>query len=247
MNCKGDIPSLLSIFMSYISLPWWQSIIRPGGEWISSQNLSWRFREMGSSLSSHDIIVCAWCHSTLHSTTSQRVSGLTHHSGLGVALSAIAEGGGQGGGATLVIQGRPTVVDGWVDGDGPHAGGIAIAVAVIVAAAVPGGPYVDAAFAASALGEDKRDAANTPGNQGLKGVLPGVGDSPSGELDLNFLSSSTKWLDSVLSAHKNHCLLVSHQEYFFPSKDSWYKVIWTYKLSWEQGDEKKLGESWYHL
>lgn len=167
-----------------------------------------------------------WHHSTLHSTDSQRASGLTHHSGLGVPLSAIAEGGGQGGGAALVVQGRPTVVDGWVDGDGPHAWGIAIAVAVVVAAPIPRCPHVDAAFASSALEEDRRDPANSHahGNQGLKGVLQVLGIPHPEELDLSFLSSSTKWLDLVLSGHENHYLLMRHQEIFPPVKIQYIKL-----------------------
>lgn len=88
---------------------------------------------------------------SVHSTDAQRASGCTYHSGLGVPLPSVAEGGGQSGGAALVIQGCPAVVDCRVDGDGPHAGGVAIAVAVVVAATVPRGPHIDAAFAPSAL------------------------------------------------------------------------------------------------
>lgn len=75
----------------------------------------------------------------------------THNAGLGVPLAAVAEGGRQRGGAALVVQGRASVVDGRVDGDGPHAGGVAVAVAVVVAAAVSRRPHVDAAFASAAL------------------------------------------------------------------------------------------------
>lgn len=75
----------------------------------------------------------------------------THNAGLGVPLPAVAEGGRQRGGAALVVQGRASVVDGRVDGDGPHAGGVAVAVAVVVAAAVSRRPHVDAAFASAAL------------------------------------------------------------------------------------------------
>lgn len=88
---------------------------------------------------------------SVHSTASQRASGCTYHSGLGIPLPSIAEGGGQGGGAALVVQGCPAVVDSRVDGDGPHARGVAIAVAVVIAATVPRGPHIDAAFAPSAL------------------------------------------------------------------------------------------------
>lgn len=75
----------------------------------------------------------------------------THNASLGVPLAAVAEGGRQRGGAALVVQGRASVVDGRVDGDGPHAGGVAVAVAVVVAAAVSRRPHVDAAFASAAL------------------------------------------------------------------------------------------------
>lgn len=90
-----------------------------------------------------------------------RLLGNTHHASLGVPLSAVAEGGCQGGGAALVIQGSPAVVDGRVNGDGPHAGGIAVTVAVIVTAPVPRGPHIDAPFATSALGEDRERRANS--------------------------------------------------------------------------------------
>lgn len=75
----------------------------------------------------------------------------THNASLGVPLATIAEGGRQRGGAALVVQGRASVVDGRVDGDGPHAGSVAVAVAVVVAAAVSRCPHVYAAFASAAL------------------------------------------------------------------------------------------------
>lgn len=75
----------------------------------------------------------------------------THHSGLWVPLAAVAERGGQGGGAALVIQGRAAVVDGRVDRDCPHAWSVAIAVAVVIATAVSRGPHIDAAFASTSL------------------------------------------------------------------------------------------------
>lgn len=75
----------------------------------------------------------------------------THNASLGVPLAAVAEGGRQSGGAALVVQGRASIVDGRVDGDGPHAGGVAVAVAVVVTAAVSRRPHVDAAFASAAL------------------------------------------------------------------------------------------------
>ncbi|KAL0595567.1 hypothetical protein AAY473_035758 [Plecturocebus cupreus] len=74
-----------------------------------------------------------------------------HHVGQ-AGFKLLTSGGSQGGRAALIVQGGPAVVDGRVDGDGPHAGGVAVTVAVIVAATVPRGPHVDAAFAAAALG-----------------------------------------------------------------------------------------------
>lgn len=126
--------------------------------------------------------------------------GHTHHASLGVPLPAVAEGGGQGGGAALVVQGRPAVVDGRVDGDGPHAGGVAITVAVVVAATVPGGPHIDAAFAASALGEASGDrerghqVPHAPAPE-LPGSRPGerAAGTLGGAQDQGFLSSSARF------------------------------------------------------
>ena len=78
----------------------------------------------------------------------------THHASLWVPLASVAERGGQCGGAALVVQGGASVIDGWVDGDGPHAGGVAVAVAVVIATAVSRCPHVDAAFASAALKQD---------------------------------------------------------------------------------------------
>lgn len=86
-------------------------------------------------------------------TGTRREGKHTHNASLGVPLAAVAEGGRQRGGAALVVQRRAAVVNGRVDGDGPHAGGVAVAVAVVVAAAVARRPHVDAAFAPAALGE----------------------------------------------------------------------------------------------
>ena len=75
----------------------------------------------------------------------------THHASVpGVAL-AVAEGGGQGGGAGFVITGGLTVVGGRVDADGPHAGCVAVAVAVVVGTAVARRPHVHVAEAFAAL------------------------------------------------------------------------------------------------
>lgn len=83
-----------------------------------------------------------------------------HHSGLGVPLAAVAEGGGQGGGAALVVQGRAAVVDCRVDGDCPHAGSVAVAVAVVVATAVSRSPHIDAAFASPPLKKNKKTTSS---------------------------------------------------------------------------------------
>ena len=74
----------------------------------------------------------------------------THDARVGV-LGPVAEGGGQGGGAGLVVVSVLAGVDGRVDGDGPHGGGVAVAVAVVVLAAVTRGPHVDVAKAVAAL------------------------------------------------------------------------------------------------
>ncbi len=66
-------------------------------------------------------------------------------------LGAVGEGGGQGGGAALVVVRVLASVDGRVDGDGPHGGGVAVAVAVVVLAAVARGPNVDVAQAVATL------------------------------------------------------------------------------------------------
>lgn len=60
----------------------------------------------------------------------------THNAGLGVPLASVAEGGRQSGRATLIVQGRASVVNGGVDGDRPHARGVAVAIAVVVASAI---------------------------------------------------------------------------------------------------------------
>lgn len=66
---------------------------------------------------------------------------MTHHSGVGI-LGAITESRGQSARAALVVVGVLTVVDRAVDADGPHARGVAVAVAVVVLAPVARGPDV---------------------------------------------------------------------------------------------------------
>lgn len=83
----------------------------------------------------------------------------THNAGLRVPLASVAEGGRQRGGAALVVQGGAPVVDGRVDGDGPHARGVAVAVAVVVAAAVSRCPHVDATFSSAPLKHHHCDEA----------------------------------------------------------------------------------------
>ena len=75
----------------------------------------------------------------------------THNASLWVPLASIAECGCKGGGAALVIQGGASVVDGWVDGDRPHAWGITIAVAVVIATTISWCPHIDATFSSTTL------------------------------------------------------------------------------------------------
>ena len=52
------------------------------------------------------------------------------------------------------------VVDGRIDGNGPHGGGVAVAVAVVVLAAVSRRPHIDAAQAvATLLGLGERESS----------------------------------------------------------------------------------------
>lgn len=61
---------------------------------------------------------------------------MTHNTSLWVPLAPVAECGCQCGRAALIVQGSAPVIDGRVDGDGPHAGGITIAVAVVIATTI---------------------------------------------------------------------------------------------------------------
>ena len=73
------------------------------------------------------------------------------HAGLRIGRATVAERGGERGRARLVVQCRAAIVDGRVDRDGPHAGRVAVTVAVVVLAAVAGRPHVYAAEAVAAL------------------------------------------------------------------------------------------------
>lgn len=75
----------------------------------------------------------------------------THHPRVMWRTLAVAEGGGQGGRAGLVVAGSAAVVGGGVDGHCPHAGGVAVAVAVVVGTAVAWGPDVDVTFTVTTL------------------------------------------------------------------------------------------------
>lgn len=74
----------------------------------------------------------------------------THHSGVGI-LGTVAERRRQRGGAALVVVGILAVVDGAVYADGPHAGRVTIAVAVVIFAAVAAGPNVNISQSVSTL------------------------------------------------------------------------------------------------
>jgi hypothetical protein len=55
-----------------------------------------------------------------------------------------------------VIGGVVTSVDGRVDGDGPHGGGVTVAVAVVILAAVTAGPHVDVTQPVATLKKGKQ-------------------------------------------------------------------------------------------
>lgn len=75
----------------------------------------------------------------------------THNASLWVPLATVAERGCQRGGAALIVQCGASIIDGWVDGDCPHARGITITVAVVIATTVSWCPHVDAAFSSPPL------------------------------------------------------------------------------------------------
>lgn len=79
----------------------------------------------------------------------------THNTSLWVPLASVAEGRCQGGRTALIIQGGASIIDGWVDRNRPHARGITIAIAVIIATTISWCPYVDAAFTTSALKQEQ--------------------------------------------------------------------------------------------
>jgi len=80
--------------------------------------------------------------------------------GLGRVRAAVAEGGGERGRAGLVVEGGAAVVCRRVDRDGPHAGRVAVAVAVVVLAAVSRRPHIDTAQAvATLLGLGERESS----------------------------------------------------------------------------------------
>lgn len=85
--------------------------------------------------------------------------GPTHHARVGV-LGAVAERGRERGRAALVVVRVLAVVDGRVDGYGPHGRRVAVAVAVVVRAAVAARPHVDVAQAAAALVHAAHDGAH---------------------------------------------------------------------------------------
>lgn len=75
----------------------------------------------------------------------------THNTSLWIPFSPITECGCQSGGAAFIIQSSAPIVDRRVDRDGPHAGGITVTVAVVIAAAIAWCPHVDAAFSSTPL------------------------------------------------------------------------------------------------
>ena len=87
-----------------------------------------------------------------HDQTPTICKSSTDHSGVLVAALAVAERGGERRRAALVVAGRLAVVGGRVDRNGPHAGRVAVTVAVVVVPAVARRPHVDGAETATALG-----------------------------------------------------------------------------------------------
>lgn len=92
---------------------------------------------------------------------SQYVFKRTHNTSFWVPLASIAEGGCQGRGTALIVQCSASIIDGWVDGDRPHAWGIAITVAVVIATTISRCPHVDAAFSSPALKQHCRCPGET--------------------------------------------------------------------------------------
>ena len=96
-----------------------------------------------------------WLTSTLsvsHCQSRLQYLGCSYHSGLRVSiLPPVAESGSQGGGTGLVVEGGPSIINGAVDWHGPHAGGIAVTVAVIHGSTIPWSPDIDAALPTTAL------------------------------------------------------------------------------------------------
>ena len=67
----------------------------------------------------------------------------THHSGSLAVSSSVAEGAGESARAALVVQRRLAVVHRRIHRYRPHGGGVAVAVAVVVGAAVARRPHVN--------------------------------------------------------------------------------------------------------
>lgn len=71
-------------------------------------------------------------------------------------LGSVTERGRQGGAAALVVVSVLAVVDGAINGNSPHGGGIPVAVAVVLLSAVAGCPNIDVAQAISSLREGRK-------------------------------------------------------------------------------------------
>lgn len=89
---------------------------------------------------------------------------IPYHSGVWI-LGAVAEGRSQRTGAGLIVVCILSVVDRRVDGDGPHAGRVAVTITVVVLAAVTRSPNVDVAQTSSTLeikvvGQSKQASAD---------------------------------------------------------------------------------------
>ena len=103
--------------------------------------------------------------------------------GFGVAAS-VREGRGDGRGTAFIVVGIFAVIDGGVDGDGPHGCGVSIAVAVIVFATVTAGPDKDGAEPIAALIDALDDGAHGGISRSIDGFAI-IGGSPGGGVNVD--------------------------------------------------------------
>ena len=128
-------------------------------------------------------------------------------SGFRVSAS-VGESGSQGGGARLIVMSVLTVVDGGVDGDGPHGSGISITVAVVVFSSVTRGPDEDGSQTVSSFIDSLDDSSH----RCISGTVDGlsvIGRTPGSGVDMDqvgFVSHGVG-LDEI-----SHVWLVEHSD-----------------------------------